>query len=64
MEVSFPATFQPFVTRNLVLNLQRLCFEKPGVYRFTIGLNGRTLISIPLRVTRLDNMRGTAGPAG
>ena len=64
MEVSFPTTFQPFVTRNLVLNLQRLCFQKPGIYRFTIGLNGRTLISIPLRVTRLDNMRGTAGPAG
>ena len=64
MDVSFPTAFQPFVTRNLVLNLQRLCFQKPGVYRFTISLNGGTLISIPLRVTLLDAMRGTAGPAG
>lgn len=64
MDVAFPTTFQPFVTRNLVLNLQRLRFEKPGVYRFIIAFNGHTISSIPLRVTRLDEMRGSAGPAG
>src|SRR5437016_4271440 len=31
MDVSFPSTFVPFVTRNLVLNLQRLNFEQPGI---------------------------------
>lgn len=64
MDVSFPSGFVPFVTRNLVLNLQRLRFEKPGVYRFHINMNEETLTSIPLRVTRFDEMRASAGPAG
>jgi len=64
LDVSFPTAFQPFVTRNLVLNLHGLRFAKPGIYRFNTALNGHTLSSIPLRVTRLDEMRGSAGPAG
>jgi hypothetical protein len=64
MDVTFPQGQIPFVTRNLVLNLQRLRFEKPGVYRFDISLDGAALVSVPLRVTRIEEMRGTLGPAG
>ena len=64
MDVSFPAGNVPFVSRNLVLNLQRLRFDKPGVYSFEIHLGGKLLISLPLHVARFDEMRGTMGPAG
>ena len=64
IDVSFPSGFVPFVTRNLVLNLQRLRFEKPSVYRFHITLDGSEIINIPLRVTRFEEMRATSGPAG
>lgn len=64
MDVTFPQAQIPFVTRNLVLNLQRLRFEKPGVYRFDITVDGRSLVSVPLRVTRIEERRATLGPAG
>ncbi len=64
MEVAFPRGNVPFVSRNLVLNLQRLRFDKPGVYSFEITVKGRELISLPLQVIRIDEMRGTMGPAG
>jgi hypothetical protein len=64
MDVAFPQGQVPFVTRNLVLNLQRLRFEKPGVYRFNISMNGAGVVSVPLRVTRIEETRGTLGPAG
>ena len=64
MDVVFPPGYVPFVTRNLVLNLQRLRFDKPGVYRFHIKMDGDTQSSIPLRVTRFEEMRASTGPAG
>ncbi len=64
MDVTFPAGNVPFVSRNLVLNLQRLRFEKPGIYSFEITLKGELVISLPLHVTRLSEMRGNIGPAG
>lgn len=64
MDVFFPPGNVPFVSRNLVLNLQRLRFEKPGVYVFEIILENNLLMSLPLRVTRMEEMRGTPGPAG
>ncbi len=64
MDVGFPPGNVPFVSRNLVLNLQRLRFEKPGVYSFEITLKGKMLITLPLHVTRFDDFRGTIGPAG
>ncbi|HSJ04052.1 MAG: hypothetical protein ACAI34_15695 [Verrucomicrobium sp.] len=64
LEVAFPPGVVPFVTRNLVLNLQRLRFDHPGVYRFVIGLDGAELMSLPFRVTRFEEMRASAGPAG
>jgi hypothetical protein len=64
MDVAFPPGKIPFVTRNLVLNLQRLRFEEAGVYRFEVTINAVPLARVPLRVTRIEEMRGAAGPAG
>lgn len=64
IDVTLPTPFLPFVTRNLVLNLQRVKFEKPGLYRFVVENNGRSIISIPLRVTLYDETRSATGPAG
>lgn len=64
VEVSFPSNFVPFVTRNIVLNLQRLRIERQGVYRWVIELGGNVLFTIPLRVTLFDEGRSAIGPAG
>jgi hypothetical protein len=64
MDVNFPPGAIPFVSRNLVLNLQRLHFEKAGVYFFVVNINGDELATLPLRVTRYDEMRGPHQPAG
>lgn len=64
IDVAFPTPFLHFVTRNLVLNLQRVKFDKAGLYRFLVESNGQPLISIPLRVTLFDDSRSANGPAG
>lgn len=64
VEVSFPSNFVPFVTRNIVLNLQRLRIEKQGVYRWVLELGGQSLATIPMRVTLFDESRSAIGPAG
>lgn len=64
MEVHFPSTLVPFLTRNVVLNLQNLRFERPGLIQWHLQCNGVTLASIPLRVTKIDEGRGGLGPAG
>jgi hypothetical protein len=64
MDVTFPPGAVPFVTRNLVLNLQRLRFDEPGVFHFHIALDGTEIIALPLRVTRFEELRAAASPAG
>lgn len=64
IDVAFPSNFAPFVTRNIVLNLQRLRIERQGVYRWLIQTGDQTLSSIPLRVTLFDDSRSATGPAG
>ncbi|TDU73009.1 hypothetical protein EI77_01475 [Prosthecobacter fusiformis] len=64
VDVSFPSNFVPFVTRNIVLNLQRLRIERQGVYRWVLELAGNVLFTIPLRVTLFDESRSAIGPAG
>jgi len=64
IDVVFPGNFIPFVTRNIVLNLQRIRFEKAGVYRWVLRSGNETLVSIPLRVTLFDESRSATGPAG
>jgi hypothetical protein len=64
VDVVFPPHVVPFVTRNIVLNLQRLRIDKPGLYRWHLQLGERTLVTIPLRVTLFDENRSAFGPAG
>ena len=64
MEIHFPSPFVPFITRNVVLNLQNLRFEKPGLIQWQLLCNQQPLATIPLRVTQLEEGRGAHGPAG
>lgn len=64
IDVVFPANFIPFLTRNIVLNLQRVRFERPGVYQWTLECDGKTVANVPLRVTLFDEHRSAIGPAG
>ena len=43
-----------FLTRNIVLNLQRLSFENEGQFSIDISANGNILTRVPLRVMLLD----------
>ncbi|MCX6848755.1 MAG: hypothetical protein NTY98_07530 [Verrucomicrobia bacterium] len=64
LDVTFPSSFIPFVSRNIVYTLQRLKFERQGLYRWLVQHQDDTLASIPLRVTLFDERRSATGPAG
>jgi hypothetical protein len=65
IETNFPPGSPPFLTRNIVLNLQRVKFDKPGLYRFIVEKEGDELSSVPLRVTLFQNeQRQSSGPFG
>jgi Family of unknown function (DUF6941) len=49
MEVALPPEGY-FITRNIVLNLQGMRFERAGQYEVQISFDGQVLSSIPLRV--------------
>ena len=42
-----------FISRNVVLNIQQLKFEKPGLYSIGIAMDGRQEGSIPLLVKQM-----------
>jgi hypothetical protein len=44
----------PFVTRNLILNLQGLRFEETGVYFVDISIDDELMQRLPLRVVQVD----------
>lgn len=44
----------PFVTRNLILNLQGLRFEETGVYFVDITIDDELVQRLPLRVLKID----------
>jgi hypothetical protein len=50
VEMRFPPNAPPFITRNVVLNFQRIKFDKQGLYRFVVERNGKEIQSVPLRV--------------
>lgn len=51
MMVQFPPQLdRPFISQNLVMNLQRLKFEKPGRYDVQVLVDGKFLAEIPLSV--------------
>lgn len=64
IDVAFPSSFIPFVSRNLVFTLQRLKFERQGLHRWLVHHGDEVLARIPLRVTLFDERRSTTGPAG
>ncbi len=64
IEVTFPGNFIPFVTRNIVLNLQRIRFERAGLYTWVVASGDTVVARIPLRVTLFDESRSATGPGG
>ncbi len=53
IQVTFPSDSY-FVTRNLVLNIQRLQFQAAGQYSIDIQADGEMLTRIPLRVLKVE----------
>jgi len=49
-EVRFPPGDRPFVSQNMVLNLQRIRFGEPGRFSFDLFVDGEHQASIPLLV--------------
>jgi hypothetical protein len=43
----------PFLTRNIVMNLQGLRFQEDGIYSIDIGCDGEVLVRLPLRVVKV-----------
>ncbi len=43
----------PFLTRNVVMNLQGLRFPRVGLYSVDIGCDGELLVRLPLRIVEV-----------
>lgn len=52
-EVQLPPNV-PFVTRNLIMNLQGLRFQKDGIYSVDIGCDDELLVRLPVRIVKVD----------
>lgn len=50
----------PFLTRNLIMNLQGLRFPSAGIYSVDIGCDGELLMRLPLRIVKVDQPDGQA----
>jgi hypothetical protein len=57
-EVKLPDS-TPFITRNIIINLQGLKFPKSGLYSVDIGCDDEILIRLPLRIVKVSQ-----GPDG
>jgi len=60
MKAKFPVDLPEsvsFLSRNIVLNLQGLKFEKEGVYFADISIDGELMSRIPLRVVDVKKMQ-------
>lgn len=53
MPIELPESV-PFLTRNLILNLQGLKFPEDGVYSIDMTLNDELIQRVPLRVLKLN----------
>lgn len=53
LDVVFPAD-ATFISRNFIVNIQQLRFDKTGLYSADVVLDGRQLCSIPLAVKPLE----------
>ena len=53
LEVVFPPD-ATFISRNFIVNIQQLKFEKAGLYSVNVVLDDRQLCGIPLAVKHID----------
>ncbi len=44
----------PFLTRNVIMNLQGLQFPKSGIYSIDLGCDGELLMRLPLRIVQVQ----------
>lgn len=51
----------PFLTRNVVMNLQGLRFPQDGIYSVDIGCDGEIMVRLPMRVVHVP--QGVNGEA-
>ncbi len=49
----------PFLTRNIIMNLQGLRFPNAGIYSIDLGCDGEVLMRIPIRILQVNQ-----GPNG
>ena len=56
VEVALPDDTH-FVTRNFIVNIQQLKFERIGLYSVDLSMDGRQLCSIPLAVKQMDKSK-------
>jgi len=55
----------PFLTRNVIMNLQGLQFTKAGIYSIDVGIDGELLQRLPLRIVQVNQQpHGAADGAG
>ncbi|MEZ5301629.1 MAG: hypothetical protein R3F11_13405 [Verrucomicrobiales bacterium] len=59
INIRFPGEDSYFITRNIVLNLQRLKLDEAGQYSIDVSVDGEILTRVPLRVMLVEE-RGTA----
>lgn len=52
-DVQLPANV-PFLTRNLIMNLQGLRFPAAGIYSIDIGCDGELMMRLPLRIVHVE----------
>jgi hypothetical protein len=53
VQILFPAD-ATFMSRNFVVNIQQLKFDKAGLYSIDLSMDGRPLSSIPLAVKMIE----------
>lgn len=53
----------PFLTRNLIMNLQGLRFPKAGIYSIDVGCDGELQMRLPLRIVKVDQPGQGQNPA-
>jgi hypothetical protein len=61
IEIVFPSD-ATFMSRNFVVNIQQLKFEKAGLYSIDLSVDGRPLSSIPLAVKMMED-KNSGNPA-
>jgi hypothetical protein len=56
-EVQLPPNV-PFLTRNLIMNLQGLRFPSAGIFSIDIGCDGELMMRLPLRIVQVEQGEG------